>query len=104
MCKNGPNTNIAWLFKFKWSQATNETWTFQMGVDFGFGHAVWHNGKYIQGSTANWWWGGNWASSHKIVISKNFAAGSHEISIYGHENGNDGAMDIRFKRGNDNTW
>jgi len=69
---------------------------FEFGTDFGLGGAAYVDGIFEIARTDDLWWAHNWGSGDVFVITKDFEAGLHTITIYGHEGCCDGGMDVRF--------
>jgi len=68
-----------------------------MGVDFGWGYAMWVDNVLRATSTDDFWWDSNW--SHEDVLHVRFAIrnkSGHNIVIYGAEGCCDGDMEVKF--------
>jgi hypothetical protein len=89
MC-GGSDKNIGWKFEFDFNEPFGAKWTIQFGVDYGFGGAIFVDGKWLLSNTNNLWWAGDWNSPAVLQINKKFNKGKHTIVVYGGEDCCDG--------------
>lgn len=98
----GANSDIAWkaTIDFSVSAAQAGAWSFQTGVDFDYGGALFLDGVALAWSPNNMYWAGSYANTAQILRSNaTLAAGAHTLTIYGLEHCCDGAQQAQFKIG-----
>ena len=75
----------------------NANWTFDFGLDAGYGAAVYLNGVLVDSRSDDLWWRYNWNHSDVFTVTlADLARGSQVIDIYWAENCCNGSSSIRF--------
>jgi len=73
-------------------------WFFELGLDAGFGAAVYLDGNLVSNRTDDLWWGYNWNHSDVFSVALNGLTRQNQVvDIYWGENCCNGASSIRFK-------
>jgi len=87
----GANTNIAYHDKVVFDVTTAGTWSFKMGVDFGYGGTLLVDGQALQTQTKDLWWAGNINDpANTLSGSTTLSTGWHTLNVYGFEGCCDG--------------
>ena len=72
-------------------------WSFESGLDAGYGAALFVDGALIDNRTDNLWWRYNWANSDVFRVEDiTLSTGNHVIQILWAENCCNGSSSIRF--------
>lgn len=79
-------------------------WIFELGLDAGFGAAVYLDGQLVSSRTDDLWWGYNWNNADVFTVALNDLTRDNKVlDIFWAEHCCNGASSIRFK--NDaNQW
>lgn len=73
-------------------------WFFELGLDAGFGAAVYLDGNLVDNRTDDLWWGYNWNNSDVFSVALNGLTRDNKVvDIYWGEHCCNGASSIRFK-------
>ena len=74
-------------------------WNFRYGGDFGRGGGLYVDSIALEEQwNTNLWWGRNWNNQDVLNGSIYLKEGFHRLEAMGYENGNDGGINIQFKR------
>ncbi len=93
----GGNGGYAWKSTINFGVATAANYSFQAGVDFGRGGAMFLDGVAVDFKGYDIYWGNNFNNpSQFLSTSALLAAGNHVLSFYGFEGCCDGAQRAQF--------
>jgi len=78
--------------------ANSNTWGFRLGLDAGYGAALYLDGAQIAYDSRNLWWQNSWANTGELITSTNLAvlAGSHIFEAYWAEDCCSGSSSAEF--------
>jgi hypothetical protein len=95
MFKSGKNSLTMLTIDFNINHY--DTWTFEGGLDAGYGAALFVDGTLVKNSTDNLWWRYNWNHSNVFKVEDIvFAPGDHVVQLLWAENCCNGASSVRF--------
>jgi hypothetical protein len=97
----GANSALAYHDEVTFWVPTAATYSFQFGVDFGFGGTLILDGSDSTTNTGNMWWNYSYANTSSVLSLTDVAltAGKHVIDIYGFEDCCDGGTGGQFEVG-----
>lgn len=96
----GANSNIAWKATIDFNAATDATWAFRSGVDFGNGGALFLDGVAVDVKSTDMYWSNSYDNaSQYFQYTTLLKAGNHTLAIYGLENCCDGLQQAQYKIG-----
>lgn len=77
--------------------ATQSTWSFDFGLDAGYGAELFVDGNLVVDRTDDLWWRRNWQHSDVFSLTAyDFTKGSHTLDVYFAENCCDGLSTVRM--------
>jgi len=95
MFKSGNNSLTMLTIDF--SISYDGLWSFESGLDAGYGAALFVDGKLVDNRTDNLWWGYNWNHSDVFKVEDiALSTGDHVIQLLWAENCCNGASSVRF--------
>jgi hypothetical protein len=80
------NSALKYEINFGLSAAQTGNYSFEFGVDFGGGGAVFLDGVAMAYKPGDLWWGGSDKGNPTFQFTQAMTAGNHSIDIYGFEN------------------
>ena len=95
----GVDENLAYhdSVTFTVTGATEGTWSFRIGVDFGYGGALLVDGQALQTQDHDMWWAGSYSNPSQYLAGSIFLSpGTHTLDVYGAENCCDGAIQGQY--------
>jgi len=98
----GARDNFAWKSSIDFGVSADKAgaWSFQAGVDFDRGGAMFLDGVAVAFNPNNMWWAGDYANTTQtFAATMNLAAGNHTLTIFGLEGCCDGFQKAQFKIG-----
>jgi len=96
----GANTDLAYhdFVGFVVTAADAGTWTFDLGIDFGYGGTALVDNQMIQTQNKDLWWNGNIDdTTNTLSGTVNLAPGYHVLNVYGFEGCCDGGTLAQFE-------
>jgi hypothetical protein len=87
------------------STSVTTDWTLQLGVDAGYGGAIYLDGVLVESKPVDLWWVYDWANTSQLmtVVSQPLAAGNHVVEGYWAEICCNGGQAARFTA-DGSTW
>lgn len=112
MCGSSTKDNIGELITIEWNQDCDQTGSFRMGVDWGFGGGLIVDGVLVRSTIGNsdvlyrpLFWYGDWNTDTAVfTITKLWTKGHHVVQYLGFEQCCDGDMALQFKAKNAADW
>jgi hypothetical protein len=80
--------------------------SFQLGVDAGYGGALYLDNVLVASETKDLWWNNNWENTSQMLFSysNSLTAGNHILEAFWAEGCCNGANSGRFSIGGENNW
>ncbi len=93
--RSGKNTLS--LLTVDFDMASDGLWSFEAGLDAGFGASLYLDGQLISQRTDDLWWAGSWRNNDVMhAFDNTLTAGSHTLSLYWAESCCNGPSSFRF--------
>ena len=91
-------SNIAFKSNISFGVASDASYSFRAGVDFGNGGAVFLDGQAVAVNSGEMWWAHSYVNTNSVfqVSGQALSAGNHTLTIYGLEGCCDGGQQVQY--------